>query len=149
MNLFTIGFTETSAEHFFARLTGAKVKTVLDVRLRNTSQLAGFAKVRDLPWLLKTIGGIRYAHHPILAPTPELLAAYHDGPGTREERWQVYTERFLALMRERRIEHQLDPAALDCGCLLCTEAKPHFCHRRLVSEYLVEHWPLPISVEHL
>jgi uncharacterized protein (DUF488 family) len=149
MQLFTIGFTGTSAEDFFARLTRAHVKTVLDVRLHNTSQLAGFAKVRDLPWLLKTTAGIRYAHHPILAPTPEMLTAYHSGPGTREERWPAYAAQFTELMRERKIERHLDPAALNCGCLLCTEAKPHFCHRRLVAEYLAEHWSMPIEIEHL
>ena len=143
MKLFTIGFTETSAEHFFARLTRAQVRTVLDVRLDNTSPLAGFAKVRDLPWLLKSLAGIRYAHHPIMAPTPEMLAAYHNSPGTQEERWPAYAARFLALMRERKIEHQLDPVALDRGCLLCIDAKPDFCHRRLVAEYLAAHWPMP------
>lgn len=149
MKLFTIGFTETSAEHFFARLIRAHVNTVLDVRLNIASHLAGFAKVRDLPWLLKTVARIGYAHHPILAPTPEILAAYHKGAGTREERWPAYAAQFTELMRARKIERHLDPAALNCGCLLCTEAKPHFCHRRLVVEYLAEHWPVPVEIEHL
>lgn len=153
MKLFTIGFTQTSAEDFFGRLMHAGVTKVHDARLNNTSQLAGFAKVRDLPWLLRTIAGIGYAHDPLLAPTPEMLAEFLKGPGSLDARWQIYAPRFRALMRARKIEEQLDPAALDGGCLLCSEASPHRCHRRLVAEYLAERWTEtgrgPVEIVHL
>jgi uncharacterized protein (DUF488 family) len=149
MKLFTIGFTETSAEDFFGRLMRSGVKTVVDVRLNNTSQLAGFAKARDLAYFLQGLGGIGYVHQPLLLPTADMLSAYRSGPGTRSERWSVYQERFIALMGERRIEERIDPMRLDRGCLLCSEAKPHHCHRRLVAEYLAEHWKTPLQIEHL
>jgi uncharacterized protein (DUF488 family) len=141
----TIGFTKTTAEHFFDRLYRAGVKKVLDVRLHNTSQLAGFAKADDLAYFLKRIGGIDYVHQPLLAPTDDILKAFKKEKGD----WSVYQERFLALMAERRIEEQLRPEALDRTCLLCSEAKPHHCHRRLVIEYLNDKWNGTLLIHHL
>ena len=146
MNVFTIGFTKSSAEGFFSRLKGANVKRVLDVRLNNRSQLAGFAKRDDLQYFLKELGGIEYAHAPILAPTQEILDALkkHKGP------WEEYERDFVALMRERRIEEKLSREELDGACLLCSEHQPHHCHRRLVVEYLDEAWPdVELAVEPL
>jgi uncharacterized protein (DUF488 family) len=141
----TIGFTKTTAEGFFERLLSSGVKKVLDVRLHNTSQLAGFAKADDLAYFLRKIGGIAYAHEPLLAPTDEMLKAYKKEKGD----WSVYEQRFLALMGERRIEAHLDPEALDATCLLCSEATPHHCHRRLVVEYLNGKWGGSLTVRHL
>lgn len=136
MKVFTIGFTKTSAESFFARLRKAGVKRVLDVRLNNVSQLAGFAKRDDLRYFLKSICGIDYAHRPELAPTQEMLDTYKKERG----QWTDYEQRFLALMEQRRIESTVPREALDGACLLCSEDKPHHCHRRLVVEYLKEKW---------
>jgi uncharacterized protein (DUF488 family) len=136
MKVYTIGFTKTSAESFFTRLQKAGVKKVLDVRLNNVSQLAGFAKKNDLRYFLKAICGIEYTHRPELAPTQEVLDAYKKHGG----QWVDYEKRFLELMANRRIEHTVSPEAVDGACLLCSEDKPHHCHRRLVAEYLKEKW---------
>ena len=146
MDLFTIGFTKTTAEHFFDRLRQAGAKRVVDVRLNNRSQLAGFAKRDDLRFFLGTIGKMDYVHEPILAPTQDILDAYKKAKGS----WAVYEEAFLALMRERRIESELSRELLDGACLLCSEHAAENCHRRLVAEYLCERWPdAAISVVHL
>jgi uncharacterized protein (DUF488 family) len=144
MKVFTIGFTKTSAESFFSRLQKAGVEKVLDVRLNNVSQLAGFAKKDDLRYFLKVIGGIDYTHEPKLAPTQEMLDSYKKDGGD----WSDYERRFLALMVERRIEQTVPRSVLEGACLLCSEDKPKHCHRRLVIEYLQQQWG-DIEVQHL
>jgi uncharacterized protein (DUF488 family) len=141
----TIGFTKTTAEGFFERLLQAGVKKVVDVRLHNTSQLAGFAKADDLAYFLKKVGGIQYVHQPLLAPTDSMLKAYKKEKGD----WRAYEERFLGLMTERQIEKRFTPEAFDGACLLCSEATPHHCHRRLVCEYLNEKWGGALTVRDL
>jgi uncharacterized protein (DUF488 family) len=141
----TIGFTKTTAEGFFERLLNAGVKKVVDVRLHNTSQLAGFAKADDLAYFLKKIGDIQYVHQPVLAPIDSMLKAYKKEKGD----WREYEERFLALMSERQIENRFKPEMFDGACLLCSEATPHHCHRRLVCEYLNEKWKGALEVHHL
>jgi uncharacterized protein (DUF488 family) len=140
----TIGFTKKGAEEFFAVLKKARVKRVLDVRLNNQSQLAGFSKRDDLAYFLKIILNIEYLHLSILAPTQEILDAYRKTKGS----WSEYEKRFLDLMAHREIERQLGPALLNDGCLLCSEDKPHQCHRRLVAEYLNAKWG-NVKIEHL
>lgn len=144
MRVLTIGFTKKSAQRFFDLLRSAGAKRVVDVRLSNASQLAGFAKRDDLAWFLRQIGGMDYKHVPELAPTKALLSAYRKA----EIDWSAYEERFLDLMRERRIEETLDPKLLEESCLLCSEDQPHHCHRRLVAEYLRDRWG-DIDVVHL
>jgi uncharacterized protein (DUF488 family) len=144
-SVLTIGFTKTTAEHFFERLLRSKVRTVIDVRLNNTSQLAGFAKAQDLKYLLSKIGEIKYQHFPILAPTADILTAYKKEKGD----WKLYEHRFLGLMAERKIEDKLKPEMLDQACLLCSEDTPHHCHRRLVCEYLNQKWGNVLRVNHL
>ena len=141
----TIGFTRTTAESFFRRLREAGVRKVVDVRLHNSSQLAGFAKAGDLGYFLKTIGGIDYVHEPLLAPTDAMLRTYRAQKGS----WAAYEQRFLDLMAERRIEQRLAPASLDGACLLCSEATPDHCHRRLVVDYLNRCWGGALAVRHL
>jgi uncharacterized protein (DUF488 family) len=141
----TIGFTKTTAEGFFERLLKSGVKKVIDVRLHNTSQLAGFAKADDLAYFLNKIGGIQYTHQPLLAPTDAMLKAYKKEKGD----WGVYEGRFLSLMAERQIENRLKPEMLEGACLLCSEAIPHHCHRRLVCEYLNSKWNGSLTVRHL
>lgn len=146
MNLTTIGFTKSTAEHFFNRLTRAQVKRVIDVRLNNTSQLAGFAKADDLRWFLKSIAGIDYVHQPLLAPTADILDAFKK---QKNVDWRVYEGQFLSLMAARRIEERLRPEDMADGCLLCSEDTAHHCHRRLVAEYLQGKWSVPMTVRHL
>lgn len=136
MKLYTIGFTKTTAESFFSRLSKAGVKKVVDVRLNNVSQLAGFAKKNDLQYFLKAICGIGYEHRPELAPTQDILDAYKKHHGD----WAIYEQRFLELMARRKIEDTIPHSAIDEVCLLCSEDKPHHCHRRLVAEYLKDKW---------
>jgi uncharacterized protein (DUF488 family) len=137
VEIYTIGFTQTTAEHFFSRLAAARVERLLDVRLNNSSQLAGFAKARDLPYFLRELLGASYEHEPLLAPTQELLDQYKKQRGD----WSTYEQRFLALMRERQIQHALDAEGFKAPtALLCSEATPEHCHRRLVAEYLADYW---------
>lgn len=138
MEIYSIGFTQTTAEHFFSRLKDAGVKRLLDVRLNNSSQLAGFAKGRDLPYFLRELIGGRYEHEPLLAPTQELLDKYRKEKGS----WEAYEDDFMALMRERRVEAVLHKEHFELPTvLLCSEATAEHCHRRLVCEYLSEYWP--------
>ncbi len=136
IRLYTIGFTKKSAEKFFTTLKDAGVVRVLDVRLNNSSQLAGFTKKEDLEFFLKSIAGIEYLHLPDLAPTQDILTAYKKEKGD----WSVYTAKFLSLMQARRIEETSRRELIDRGCLLCSEDTPEHCHRRLVAEYLSEKW---------
>lgn len=144
MKLFTIGFTKKNARRFFELIKVAGARRVVDVRLNNISQLAGFAKKDDLAYFLKEICGIGYVHLPELAPTQEMLDEYKKLKGD----WSIYEERFLALMKERRIEETVPRDVIAEGCLLCSEDKPHHCHRRLVAAYLKDHWG-DVEVAHL
>lgn len=141
----TIGFTRSSAENFFARLKQAKVKRVVDVRLHNTSQLAGFAKADDLAYFLRKINGMDYVPEPSLAPTEELMKFFKTDKGD----WDVFARDFGALMRERKIETAFKLSFFDGACLLCSEATAHRCHRRLVVEYLNGKWGGALTVQHL
>ncbi len=144
VTLFTMGFTQKSAEEFFTRLQKAGVRRVLDIRLNNTSQLAGFAKKDDLRYFLKAIAGIDYRHLPDLAPTKEIIEAYKKRGGG----WDRYEKEFLALLESRRIQERIRPEDVDGNCFLCTEPEPVHCHRRLVVEYLAARWP-DVTIVHL
>jgi len=136
MRLWTIGFTKKSAETLFELLRNSGARRVVDVRLNNVSQLAGFAKKQDLCYFLKKICDMEYVHLPILAPTKEILDGYKKQGGS----WNDYEQAFLRVMKERRIEAVIPREVLAEGCLLCSEEKPHHCHRRLVAEYLNQYW---------
>ncbi len=144
IKLFTIGFTKKTAEIFFTTLITAGVRRIIDVRLNNTSQLAGFAKKNDLRYFLKIIGGIDYRHIPELAPAKTILDEYKRNKGD----WRVYQKQFLNLMKTRRIETQMNGILKSGDCLLCSENKPEHCHRRLVAEYLRD-TQLEIDIVHL
>lgn len=144
MKLYTIGFTKSSAERFFQRLMEAKVKRVVDVRLNNVSQLAGFAKKDDLQYFLSAIGNIGYDHRIELAPTQDML----DDVKKAGVDWLVYEKRFLDLMKARKIERTIPRTLMANACLLCSEDRPQHCHRRLVAEYLKRKWG-DIEIVHL
>ena len=144
VRLLTIGFTKKTAESFFGLLRESGAKRVVDVRINNVSQLAGFAKKNDLTWFLREICDMEYTHCPELAPTKELLDDYRK----RRCDWNIYEARFLDLMRQRRIEETIPREVISDGCLLCSEDKPHLCHRRLVAEYLKRHWG-DVEIVHL
>lgn len=144
MKIFTIGFTKKTAETFFTRLKDAGVKRLVDIRLNNVSQLAGFTKRDDLRYFLKAICNIDYVHLRDLAPTQDILDAYKKRKGD----WDLYERQFLDLMWSRHIEDSMSRDMLDGGCLLCSEENPHHCHRRLVAEYLNEKWG-NVEIEHI
>jgi len=136
MKLFTIGFTKKSAEQFFTLLKNSGARRLADVRLNNSSQLAGFSKRDDLRYFVKAICAMDYVHLPELAPTEAILDAFKKKKGD----WKLYEQQFRLLMVERRIEKAVSPQLLDGACLLCSEETPEHCHRRLVAEYLNEKW---------
>ncbi len=137
MEIYTIGFTRSTAEHFFTRLKNAGIKCLIDVRLNNRSQLAGFAKQTDLAFFLRELCGAEYRHEPLLAPSQEMLDAYKKHSGS----WESYEQDFQALLTERKVEDHLDKALFVAPTvLLCSEHTAEFCHRRLVVEYLAARW---------
>ncbi len=142
--LFTIGFAKKSAREFFEILKKANVQKVIDIRLNNKSQLAGFTKRDDLEYFLAAINGISYQHVPGLAPEKELLDAYRN----KKISWQEYESRFYKLIRERNISELFKPEDLHMSCLLCTENNPQRCHRRLVAERFASIYP-DITIKHL
>ncbi len=144
VKIFTIGFTRKSAETFFTLIREAGVSRLIDTRLNNVSQLAGFAKRDDLRYFLESICSVDYRHERLLAPTQEML----DGFKKQKGDWSAYERQFLDLMADRRIDKVFSPDLLDNSCLLCSEETPEHCHRRLVVEYLSEKWP-DVTVEHL
>jgi uncharacterized protein (DUF488 family) len=142
--VFSIGFTKKTAAQFFEKLRAAGVKRVIDVRLNKSSQLAGFSKRDDLKYFLEKILGVEYVESPLLAPTQPMLDAYKKDKGN----WTDYERAFQDLMQEREIENKIEPSLLAGGCLLCSEEKPHHCHRRLVLEYLQKRWGT-LAIEHI
>ena len=144
MKVFTIGFTKKSARVFFSKLQQSGARRVVDVRLNNVSQLAGFAKKDDLQFFLREICEMEYVHLPILAPTQQMLDAFKKDKGD----WSLYERDFLDLMRSRQIENMLQRSQISEGCLLCSEEKPERCHRRLVAEYLRDKWT-DVEINHI
>ncbi|MBN1436543.1 MAG: DUF488 domain-containing protein [Sedimentisphaerales bacterium] len=144
MKVFTIGFSGKSARVFFDALQDAAVRRLIDVRLYNTSQLAGYAKKADLGYFLEAIVGASYEHLPILSPTRELLDGYKKGVIG----WDEYEKCFNDLMVQRGIEGVLSAENVEGACFLCSESRPEHCHRRLVVEYLAKHWE-GVEVQHL
>jgi len=145
MEIYSIGFTQKSAREFFGTLKAHGIGRLLDVRLNNTSQLAGFAKQADLAYFLHEICGAAYEHEPLLAPTQDILDAFKKRKGD----WDVYNDAYLSLIRSRRIESVLSKESfLKKTVLLCSEATPEHCHRRLALEYLQQHWE-GVELHHL
>lgn len=144
MKLFSIGFTKKTAQQFFDILRASGSKRIVDVRLNNVSQLAGFAKRDDLAYFLKNLCGMAYVHLPELAPTKSMLAQYRESHGD----WATYEARFLDLMEKRQIQQSVSKEVMSDGCLLCSEDKPDCCHRRLVAEYLKRYWG-NVQISHL
>lgn len=137
MEIYSIGFTQKSASQFFGALKSNRIERLLDVRLNNTSQLAGFAKQSDLAYFLHEICGAAYEHEPLLAPTQDILDAYKKNKGD----WNTYTQAYLQLIRSRAVESALSRESFSTRTvLLCSEPTAEHCHRRLALEYLRSHW---------
>ncbi len=144
MRVFTIGFTKKTAEQFFTALQQPGLLRVVDVRLNNVSQLAAFTKRDDLRFFLKEIRGVDYVHRPEMAPSQDILTAYKKDGGS----WENYEREFFRLMSERHIDRITPRELIDGSCLLCSEASPDHCHRRLVAEYLRDKWG-DVEIKHL
>lgn len=145
VHIYTIGFSKRAAPEFFGALRHAGIRRCIDIRISNTSQLAGFTKRSDLPFFLEEICEAEYIHEPLLSPKLDLMRGYRQGRAD----WKEYERGFLALMAERRIEDNLDRGLFDDPtALLCVETTPEYCHRRLIVEYLQKKWG-NITVEHL
>mgnify|MGYP003620080316 CR=1 FL=1 len=132
MKLFTLGFSGKNAKTFFELIKKNGVKTLVDIRLNNKSQLAGFTKAGDLPYFLEKICDVKYIHQELLAPSKELLDGYKKG----EINWQTYEKDYINILNHREILKKLDFDTLNESCFLCSEALPTQCHRRLLVEYL-------------
>lgn len=145
INICTIGFTKTSAESFFKAIKSNQIKTLIDTRINNNSQLAGFSKKEDIKYFLKEICGTEYIHKIELAPTKELLDTYK----SKKISWLSYEQEFFKLIKKREIEKRIPIELLENSCLLCSEKEPHHCHRRLVAEYLKEELGTDITIKHL
>jgi uncharacterized protein (DUF488 family) len=145
MEIYTVGFAGKTAEAFFGALKRAGVRRVVDIRLRPNGGLSLFARGTDLPFLLRELCGADYVTEPLLAPTKELLSDYRK----KKTGWPEYERRYCALLAEHDVARKLDRKLFDVpAALLCSEAKPDQCHRRLAAEYLRLHWP-GVTVTHL
>lgn len=133
--LFTRGYTKRSAEKFFTALKQAGITLLIDVRLNNTSQLAGYTKKDDFAFFLREICCSNYKHMPELAPTKDILDSYK----AKEIDWQAYELRFRRLLEDRNLIPLIESVNFDRACLLCAEPRPDKCHRRLVAEYVKKH----------
>lgn len=145
IKLFTIGFTQKSAERFFGLLKENHIDVLVDIRLKPHSQLSGFAKARDLPYFVKELSGCDYRHMLNMAPTADILTRYR-----KDKSWADYVVAFNQLIVERNLIAELDRSWWQANrtCLLCSEHEPDECHRQLVVDYLQSHWT-EISVQHL
>jgi uncharacterized protein (DUF488 family) len=145
MEISTIGFTKLAARSFFGRLKSAGIEQLVDVRLNNVSQLAGFAKKDDLEFFLQEIVGASYVHEPLLAPEPATLIAYRN----KDMPWADYEQAYLDLLATRNVESTLSKDFFaPRTVLLCSEHTPDQCHRRLAVEYLNQIWG-GITITHL
>ncbi len=144
MIIYTIGFSKKNLKQFITKLKNARVKKLIDVRLNNTSQLAGYAKKDDLEYVLNLVG-IEYEHYPELAPTSELLKKYKN----KEITWQDYEKEYNNILLQKDPLKILDLTKEEGSiCLLCSEDKPEKCHRRLLAEYYSNHLP-GVEIGHL
>ncbi len=140
MKIYTIGFTKHTSEQFFEKLKSAKVKTIIDVRINKTSQLAAFAKGSDLPYLLHATGGIGYLSQSELAPTKELLKSYR----SKEIGWEEFEKRYIKQIEDSKSILRLIKSDFEDACLLCSEKTAEKCHRRLLAEELAKIWGVEI-----
>lgn len=143
--IYTIGYTKKSLKEFVSLLKEHNIEKIVDIRLKNTSQIAGFAKANDLEYILEELLGIKYLYEPELSPTEEILKKYKE-----DKNWEEYVKSFTKLMKDREIDKTVKRVISDTDrvCLLCSEDPPDNCHRRLVAEYYKE-FDNSIKIRHL
>jgi uncharacterized protein (DUF488 family) len=145
ISVYTIGFTKKSAETFFGLIKKNMVSTIIDIRLNNSSQLAGFAKKDDLMYFLRELCSTKYIYIPEFAPTQDILKAYKNN----EMSWHTYEDQYLKLIESRNAEKILTNEALNNSCFLCSEHEPQFCHRRLAVDFLNRTNNNNLKIKHL
>ena len=133
MHLYTIGYSEKTAQEFFELLKLNHIDCLVDIRIYPDHEGAMYASKRDLPYLLKELAGCDYTYMGSLAPTPKLLEDVH-----KDNDHDKYARGFAKIMAEGKIPHSLDREFFEkqTCCLLCFEATAEFCHRRLVAEQM-------------
>ena len=140
MKIYTLGFTKKSAREFFEILKDNNIEQIVDVRLNNTSQLAGFTKKKDLEFFLEEMGSIDYIHLDILAPDKELR---------KIKDWEEYSQKYLELIEKRDILNVINTDIFQKrSCLLCSEPSAEDCHRSILADYIKKHWE-NVKVVHL
>lgn len=147
MIVYTIGFGRKNAEQFFSLLKRNQISLLVDIRLNNRSQLAGYTKDGDIQYFLKEICGIEYTHDLDFAPTKELLSGYQ----AKEIPWSEYVETYTKIIRERGTYKQFVDkySEHERVCLLCSEPKPDMCHRRILAEMIAEEAGDAVQIVHL
>ena len=145
ITLYTIGFTKKSAEQFFELLRKNHIKKLVDVRINNSSQLAGFAKGSDLEYFAKNLCNADYVHITDFAPTKDLLSRWRK----EEVNWEQYTKIYLGLLKDRSIIKKYSIKSFNNSCFLCSEETPEMCHRRLLADYLKEKSNEEVRIIHL
>ena len=145
MTIYTIGFTKKTAQEFFEKLQGADAKYLLDTRLNNRSQLAGFTKKGNIEYFVEKLTGLTYVEVPMLAPTSEILKEYR-GDGD----WEAYEGKYGQMLAERGVAKAIDVSLFDDGAvLLCSEPTAEKCHRRLAAEFLQREVLVDSTIVHL
>lgn len=132
MRIYTIGFTGKTAEEFFGLLNSTDAKYLIDTRLNNRSQLAGFTKKGNIEYFVGELTRMSYLEMPILAPEKEMFGEYR-----KEGDWHLYECRYIKLIKHRALTKSIDRALFAEGVvLLCSERTAEKCHRRLAAEYI-------------
>jgi len=137
MRIYTIGFTQKSAEEFFGLLKANGIERLVDIRIHPGGQLAGFAKDRDLAYFLRELANIEYQYLPELAPEAEMMKAFR-----KDKDWESYEKDYRDLLQTRGLPEKLNKKVFEEGicCLLCSENEADHCHRRLAAEVMKEAW---------
>lgn len=145
MNIYTIGFTKKTAQEFFEKLQSADAKYLLDTRLNNKSQLAGFTKKGNIEYFIEKLTDLKYVELPLLAPSDEVLKQYRsDGD------WDAYEVKYKRMLVKRGVAQAIDPSLFSDGAvLLCSEPTAEKCHRRLAAEFLQKEVLDGSSIVHL
>lgn len=140
INLFNIGFTQKTAEEFFGILNDNKIDCLVDIRLNPNGQLSRFAFEKDLPYFLnKLVDGCKYVHRVDLAPKNELLKEVRTKGAAMSKDYKLFEKAFKQQLESvSKIENFVEQfKKYQNVVLLCSEPTTEKCHRRLVSETLL------------
>lgn len=143
--IYTIGFTKKDAKTFFTLLKDNGISVVVDVRLNNTSQLAGFTKYPDIKYFLAKCIKCHYISDKRFSPEEKTLKDYK----SKLISWDDYVKQFNSTMDKRRIKEYISDKYKDIIkdetiCFLCSEETAEYCHRRLIAEMFSEIYDLEI-----